>query len=107
MMELPGARPDWEILTRVARVLGLDWRYGSPAEILAEIGRVVPLYAGVSRRGLASVRHALAVERGRGWREWQTIVVGSEPHLGDAGAWCGGQRRERRAVAPRGYGEQS
>ncbi len=51
-MELPGALPDWQILGGVANALGLGWRYSSPVEILAEIRRVVPLYAGVSRRGL-------------------------------------------------------
>ena len=30
MLELPGARADWEILSDVARALGLDWTYGSP-----------------------------------------------------------------------------
>ncbi len=52
MDELPGALPDWQILGGLANALGLNWRYGSPIEILAEIRRVVPLYAGVSRRGL-------------------------------------------------------
>jgi NADH-quinone oxidoreductase subunit G len=52
MDELPGALPDWQILSGVANALGLNWQYGSPLEILAEIRRFVPLYAGVSRRGL-------------------------------------------------------
>jgi NADH-quinone oxidoreductase chain G len=52
MDELPGALPDWQILGGMANALGLSWHYGSPVEILAEIRRVVPLYAGVSRRGL-------------------------------------------------------
>jgi NADH-quinone oxidoreductase chain G len=49
MTELPGARADWDILSGVARAMGLSWGYGSPAEVLAEIGRVNRLYAGVSR----------------------------------------------------------
>ncbi len=52
MLELPGARADWRILTDVAAALGLDWSYRGAADILAEIARCVPLYAGVSRRGL-------------------------------------------------------
>ncbi len=52
MLELPGARADWEILTALATTLGLDWNYANSAQILAEIGRLTPIYAGVSRRGL-------------------------------------------------------
>jgi NADH-quinone oxidoreductase chain G len=51
-MELPGARADWEILCDVARALGLDWNYRNAAQILAEISRTTPIYAGVSRHGL-------------------------------------------------------
>ena len=54
MLVLPGARPDWQLLRDVANAMGLDWRYGSATEILKEISRVVPLYAGVSRRGLGA-----------------------------------------------------
>jgi NADH-quinone oxidoreductase subunit G len=49
MTELPGARADWDILSGVARAMGLSWGYGSPAEILAEIARANRLYSGVSR----------------------------------------------------------
>ncbi|HLY30623.1 MAG TPA: molybdopterin-dependent oxidoreductase, partial [Ktedonobacterales bacterium] len=52
MLELPGARADWVILNNVAQALGLDWNYQSPAQILGEIARTVPLYAGASRRAL-------------------------------------------------------
>jgi NADH-quinone oxidoreductase subunit G len=52
MTPLPGARADWEILTALADELGLGWRYGSPAEILAEIARTTSIYAGASRRAL-------------------------------------------------------
>ena len=52
MDELPGALPDWQILGGLANAFGLSWHYGSSVEILAEIRRVVPLYAGVTRRGL-------------------------------------------------------
>ncbi|MDE3229232.1 MAG: NADH-quinone oxidoreductase subunit NuoG [Chloroflexota bacterium] len=54
MLELPGARADWQILQDVARALGLDWSYTGAAQILAEIGRTTPIYAGVSRRGLGA-----------------------------------------------------
>jgi formate dehydrogenase major subunit len=52
MLPLPYAKADWEILMGVARALGLGWSYLSPAQVLSEIGRSVPLYAGVSRRAL-------------------------------------------------------
>jgi NADH-quinone oxidoreductase subunit G len=52
MTPLPGARADWEILTALARELGLGWNYASPAQILAEIAGTTPIYAGASRRTL-------------------------------------------------------
>ncbi|MFI5275663.1 MAG: molybdopterin-dependent oxidoreductase, partial [Ktedonobacterales bacterium] len=52
MLELPGARADWQILLEVAQAMGLGWSYSNAAQILAEIGRTTPIYAGVSRRGL-------------------------------------------------------
>ncbi|MFI5273156.1 MAG: NADH-quinone oxidoreductase subunit NuoG [Ktedonobacterales bacterium] len=52
MQKLPGARGDWEILAGVARALGLGWTYLDAGQVLAEIGRTVPLYAGVTRRAL-------------------------------------------------------
>lgn len=54
MQPLPGARADWEILLGVARALELDWSYAAPAQILAEIARTVPHYAGASRRALGA-----------------------------------------------------
>ena len=54
MMELPSARADWQILSDVARALGLDWNYSVVSQVLAEIGRTTPIYAGVSRRGLGA-----------------------------------------------------
>ncbi|MEW5867873.1 MAG: formate dehydrogenase subunit alpha [Chloroflexota bacterium] len=50
------ARPDWQIVcdlaqrieARLGRPASAGWRYAHPGEILAEVGRVVPEYAGVS-----------------------------------------------------------
>jgi len=50
------ARPDWKILCdlaqRLERRLGrpdsAGWEYGHPSEVLAEMGRLVPEYAGVT-----------------------------------------------------------
>ncbi len=50
----PGeARADWEVVCDAARALGLDWRYASPADVLAEIARVSPqLFGGISAERL-------------------------------------------------------
>lgn len=50
------ARPDWEIVCEVARRLEHElgraqsayWDYAQPAEILDEMGRLVPAYAGIT-----------------------------------------------------------
>ncbi len=49
---LPGAKPDWEILTRIANHLGKKWNYSSPQEVLLEIARENPFYAGLTWEGL-------------------------------------------------------
>ncbi len=42
-VEPPGeARPDWWITVQIARRLGLDWTYEGPAEVFAEMKRVMP-----------------------------------------------------------------
>jgi formate dehydrogenase major subunit len=44
---LPGeARPDWWIIQEMARRLGLDWRYGHPRDVFAEM-----------QRGMGSLAH--------------------------------------------------
>ncbi len=45
---LPGAKADWEILRLLARQLGQKWGYSSPQDVLLEIAKVNPLYAGLS-----------------------------------------------------------
>jgi formate dehydrogenase alpha subunit len=46
----PGeARPDWVVACDLARALGCDFRYASPAEVMDEIARVAPaLFGGVA-----------------------------------------------------------
>jgi formate dehydrogenase major subunit len=39
---------DWEITQRLAQELGLDWNYTHPSEIMDEIARLTPSFAGVS-----------------------------------------------------------
>lgn len=39
---------DWEVTQRLAQALGLDWHYTHPSEIMDEIARLTPTFAGVS-----------------------------------------------------------
>jgi len=77
MDELPGALPDWQILGGLANALGLSWHYGSPVEILAEIRRVVPLYAGVTRRGLGKEGARWPFSVGENGANGRPALVGS------------------------------
>jgi len=45
----PGeARPDWQIIADLARLMGFDWNYSSAEEIFEEIRKVLPAYAGIT-----------------------------------------------------------
>lgn len=68
MVPLPGARADWEILQDVARAVGMRWNYRSAGDVLSEIGQAVPLYGGLTRRGLGTkgVRWPVAGAAGAG-----------------------------------------
>ncbi|OGU03028.1 MAG: formate dehydrogenase subunit alpha [Gemmatimonadetes bacterium GWC2_71_10] len=49
----PGqARADWEILVELSNRCGLPTRFASPAEIMDEISRVAPAWAGISHQAL-------------------------------------------------------
>jgi formate dehydrogenase major subunit len=39
---------DWEVTQRMAQAMGLDWDYSHPSEIMDEIARLTPTFAGVS-----------------------------------------------------------
>ena len=41
-------KADWEVTQDLARALGLDWHYTHPSEIMDEIARSTPSFAGVS-----------------------------------------------------------
>jgi len=48
-VEPPGeARPDWEIITEIARKLGYKWNYENVWDITDEISRVVAIYRGIT-----------------------------------------------------------
>ncbi len=39
---------DWEVTQRLANALGCDWRYDHPSQIMDEVARLTPSFAGVS-----------------------------------------------------------
>ncbi|RZH79775.1 oxidoreductase, partial [Staphylococcus aureus] len=45
---LGDSKPDWKIFQAIANRLGFDWNYKHPSEIMDEVARLTPLYAGVS-----------------------------------------------------------
>ncbi len=55
-----GLTPAWQQITEVARLMGADWGYRSAAEVMEEIGRVVPFYSGANYENLGR-------EYGRQW----------------------------------------
>jgi len=55
-----GITPGWHHIMQVAQEMGADWRYESAADIMDEIGTVVPFYSGASHENLAR-------EYGRQW----------------------------------------
>jgi formate dehydrogenase alpha subunit len=45
----PGeARPDWEILTQLANLVGAGWKFENPGEIFDELAELTPQYHGMS-----------------------------------------------------------
>jgi len=48
VMEPQSGYADWEVTQELARSLGLDWNYAHPGEIMDEIARLTPTFAGVS-----------------------------------------------------------
>jgi len=47
-----GPMAAWEQLTRLARALGANWNYESAADVMQEIGEVIPFYSGASHDNL-------------------------------------------------------
>lgn len=48
MEPLGGSRPDWQILTDVARRMGHDWGYTHPAQVMDEVASISVMFKGVS-----------------------------------------------------------
>ncbi len=49
----PGPIPAWEQIARVGCAMGAGWNYRSAADVMDEIGEVVPFYSGASHDNLA------------------------------------------------------
>jgi formate dehydrogenase major subunit len=68
---LGGSKPDWWILTELARRMGHDWGYTHPGQIMSECAGIAEMFAGVS------------YERLEGWRslQWPVKPDGSDTPL--------------------------
>lgn len=53
MEPLGHSKPDWQILTELAKQLGYDWGYTHPSQIMAECAGIAQMFAGVSYERLA------------------------------------------------------
>lgn len=69
----PGLIPAWQQIVRMGQAMGADWKYGSSAEVMDEVGEVVPFYSGASHENLAR-------EYGRQWPCTKDRPLGTE-HL--------------------------
>jgi predicted molibdopterin-dependent oxidoreductase YjgC len=56
----PGPMPAWQQIAEVARAMGTRWHYRSAADVMNEIGEVMPFYSGADYDNLAR-------EYGRQW----------------------------------------
>jgi formate dehydrogenase major subunit len=48
VMEPANGLEDWQVTQELARAMGLDWNYQHPSEIMDEVARLTPTFAGVS-----------------------------------------------------------
>ncbi|NII11214.1 formate dehydrogenase subunit alpha [Oleiagrimonas sp. C23AA] len=71
MQPLGESRPDWEILSDLARRMGHDWHYSHPGQIMAEAASIADMFAGVS------------YERLKGWKsqQWPVAADGTDSPL--------------------------
>jgi formate dehydrogenase major subunit len=48
MEPLGDAKADWEIIQLIANRMGANWNYNHPSEVMDEVARLTPLFAGVN-----------------------------------------------------------
>lgn len=68
MAPLGDSRPDWRIIQDVARALGANWAYASPAAVMAEAASLAAIFAGVTNERLA----------GYGSLQWPVAADGTD-----------------------------
>lgn len=56
MPPMKGTRPDWEIYVAVANRMGAGWTYTHPSQIMDEVARLSPIFAGVNYDRLAGYK---------------------------------------------------
>jgi predicted molibdopterin-dependent oxidoreductase YjgC len=49
-----GVLPGWKLYVKLAEKAGLAWKYNAPSDVMDEIAKLTPSYAGVSYKKLAS-----------------------------------------------------
>ena len=64
---------DWEVTQAIARAMGLEWNYTHPSQIMDEIARTTPTFAGVSFAKLE-----------QGSLQWPVQRQGAGGHADDA-----------------------
>ncbi|HZC43167.1 MAG TPA: formate dehydrogenase subunit alpha [Acidobacteriaceae bacterium] len=42
------SKPDWRIIQDIANALGANWNYSHPSEVMDEVARLTPMFAGVN-----------------------------------------------------------
>jgi formate dehydrogenase major subunit len=52
VMEPVNGMEDWEVTQALANAMGLEWNYSHPSEIMDEVARLTPTFAGVSHARL-------------------------------------------------------
>ena len=65
-----GPMPAWQQIAEVARAMGAVWKYDSAADVMKEIGEVVPFYSGATYDNLAR-------EYGRQWPCTKELPLGT------------------------------
>jgi formate dehydrogenase (coenzyme F420) alpha subunit len=75
----PGLTPAWEQISRVARLMGADWKYQSAADVMKEIGEVVSFYGAADYENLSR-------EYGRQWPCTKDRPLGTRFLFEDDGA---------------------
>ena len=53
---LGNSKPDWEILQLIAQRMGANWKYTHPSDVMDEVARLTPTFAGVTYDRLAGYK---------------------------------------------------